>query len=146
MITALLWPGRAIAARLSFSGKLLLLAAIVAVRILFLLWSAHTTQAAAVEFSAKERDGLRVIDPAPQLLGAKQAYRSSALLALAAAAGIGPSLAGLAKRVDAAMAGNEKIDCELKSALETHSTFQAIQGAWQAQKNQGTKTFRAGQP
>ena len=139
MLSILLRPGRALAARLNFSAKLLLLVLIFCIPLVFLMWTDWTAQRTAVEFSSKEREGLRLIVPARQLMQDLQKHRGLAQIVLAGRDDQAAALAQFGARVDEDYAALGRIDEELGAVLQTRAPLARIGSDWQDLRSAATR-------
>jgi methyl-accepting chemotaxis protein len=112
---------------INFAAKALIVSFLFALPIAWLSWSYFSAQKSAIDFSMKERDGVRYLQAASPVL--QKALQLRATPAEASAP--------LADAMDKAYANLEKVQSELGDSLGTSSAFDALKQARTAAKSQG---------
>jgi methyl-accepting chemotaxis protein len=117
MKDAILHPGRLLVDKIGFASKFLLIALLFMIPIAVLGWTYYTSQQANLEFSEKERVGLKLISPLAQLLQKVQAHRLAVQQA-------GTNIA--AGEVEAAQAANAGEQKQFGEQLATAAGYAGI--------------------
>ena len=128
-------PGRAVAARLNFSGKLVLLGIIFTVPLVFALYANYSKQTEDIEFSLRERDGVLLVDAARRILQPLQLHRGTVQLALNGDSAAAARLPEATARVDMSFDEIGKIDDAFGAEFDSHQALKDLQAQWENLKS-----------
>lgn len=116
---------------ISFASKALIVTLLFALPISWLSYCYFSSQGAAIEFSLKEREGVRYLHAASPVLQKALQLRTTPL----------ESIAPVVDALDKAYANLDKVQSELGSNLGTKRAYESLKRARDAAKNQNTGTL-----
>jgi methyl-accepting chemotaxis protein len=124
----LLAPAIALMARLTYARKFVVIGLVLLVPAAFALQAYWSQQGAQIEFSAKERVGIRYMGPARELLTALVEARSVAVRAAAGDTAARRDVPGAVRAVRATEAQVARVDKQDGATLETSATLKDLHG------------------
>ncbi len=128
--------GRKLISHLSFSNKFALLGGIFVIPLLFLLTGSYQYQQSAIEFSAKEQEGLRMIYPLREFLQPLQSHRGLSLLIKEGNENLAERLEQQTQKANTALASAEQANLALGKELNLFDAYRAIQTQWEQLRTQ----------
>ncbi len=125
-------PGIRLLGVMKMPQKMLLIAIIFLIPIVYLLFVYERALTAQIEFSQLEIEGARQIAPIRKLIQNMQVHRGVSQLALAGNVGAQAKLADYRANIRAAIAEQDKVDENIGALLNTRQEWASLKAGWQA--------------